>query len=114
MPRKTKDAPGRVTPKGGPSGPRSGRQGPAKRVAASGGGAPSGSTSGRYTAPIPSAYRSSPRWVPYLILTLFVAGLLMIVLNYLPGVMPGRTSNGYLFGGLGLIVAGFIASTRWH
>jgi hypothetical protein len=52
--------------------------------------------------------------VPYLILTLFVAGLLMIVLNYLPGVMPGRTSNGYLFGGLGLIVAGFIASTRWH
>jgi hypothetical protein len=98
MPRKTKDAPGRVTPKGGP----------AKR-------APAGSpaSSGRYTAPIPREFRSSPWWVPALILTFFGLGLLCILLNYL-GLLPGGASNGYLFLGLALIVAGFIAATRYH
>lgn len=114
MPRKTKDAPGRVTPKGGPSGRLSGGSGvPAKRSGPSTGRTRE-SSSGRYTAPIPAQYRSSPKWVPVLILTLFGLGLLSIVLNYLPGVLPGRTSNAYLFAGLGLIVAGFIASTRYH
>lgn len=104
MPRKTKDAPGRVTPKGGARTNRSGSSASSTRE----------SSSGRYTAPIPAQYRSSPKWVPVLILTLFGLGLLSIVLNYLPGVLPGRTSNAYLFAGLGLIVAGFIASTRYH
>lgn len=36
----------------------------------------------------------------------------MILLNYLG--LLGTTSNTYLFGGLGLIVCGFITSTRWH
>jgi cell division protein CrgA len=97
MPRKTKDTPGRVTPKGGPA-----RRSPA-----------SSTTSGRYTAPIPREFRSSPWWVPVLILTFFGLGLLSILLNYL-GLLPGGASNGYLFLGLGLIVAGFIAATRYH
>jgi hypothetical protein len=98
MPRKTKDTPGRVTPKGGP----------ARR------GSPAGSTSsGRYTAPIPREFRSSPWWVPVLILIFFGLGLLCILLNYL-GLLPGGASNGYLFLGLALIVAGFIGATRWH
>jgi hypothetical protein len=98
MPRKTKDTPGRVTPKGGP----------ARRNS------PAGTTSsGRYTAPIPREFRSSPWWVPVLILTFFGLGLLSILLNYL-GLLPGGASNGYLFLGLGLIVAGFIAATRYH
>jgi hypothetical protein len=98
MPRKTKDTPGRVTPKGGP----------ARRSS------PAASTSsGRYTAPIPREFRSSPWWVPVLILTFFGLGLLCILLNYL-GLLPGGASNGYLFLGLGLIVAGFIGATRWH
>jgi hypothetical protein len=100
MPRKTKDAPGRVTPKGGPP----------RRGAASGGATTS---SGRYTAPIPREVRSSPPWVPVLILAFFGLGLLCIVLNYL-GILPGGASNVYLFVGLGLIVAGFIAATRYH
>jgi len=99
MPRKTKDAPGRVTPKGGP----------AKR-----GGPPSpASSSGRYTAPIPAEMRTSPPWYPFLILGLFAIGLVGIMLNYL-GLLPGGASNVYLFIGLGFIVAGFIAATRWH
>jgi hypothetical protein len=101
MPRKTKDAPGRVTPKGGPA-----------RRSASGGAATSTGT-GRYTAPIPREFRSSPWWVPALILTFFGLGLICIMLNYL-GLLPGGASNGYLFVGLGCIVAGFIAATRYH
>jgi hypothetical protein len=57
--------------------------------------------------------RSSPRWVPVLILVFFGVGLLSIVLNYL-GVLPGGASNVYLFVGLALIVAGFVAATRYH
>src|SRR5439155_19524850 len=100
MPGKTKDAPGRVTPKGGP--PRRG---------ASSGGVPT--SSGRYTAPIPREVRSSPPWVPVLILVFFALGLLCIVLNYL-GLLPGGATNVYFFIDLGLIVAGFIAATRYH
>jgi Cell division protein CrgA len=99
MPRKTKDTPGRVTPKGGPA-----RRQPAAGTPAS---------SGRYTAPIPREFRSSPWWVPVLILTFFGLGLVCILLNYL-GLLPGGASNGYLFLGLGLIVAGFISATRYH
>jgi Cell division protein CrgA len=104
MPRKTKDAPGRVTPKGG-----------AKRSAsAARGGSPVTST-GRYTAPIPAEYRSSPWWVPVLILVFFGLGIIVILLNYLPiHLLPGQPSNWYLFLGLGCIVAGFIAATRYH
>jgi hypothetical protein len=100
MPRKTKDAPGRVTPKGGPA-----------RRGSSGGG--TAASSGRYTAPIPREVRSSPPWVPVLILAFFGLGLICIVLNYL-GILPGGANNVYLFIGLGLIVAGFIAATRYH
>ena len=104
MPRKTKDAPGRVTPKGGP----------AKRGAPGSGGHRSAPTqSGRYTAPIPREMRSSPWWMPVLILGLFGLGLICILLNYL-GLLPGGASNVYLFIGLGLIVGGFVAATQWH
>ena len=103
MPRKTKDAPGRVTPKGGP----------AKRSGSGGTRTGPSTSSGRYTAPIPQEMRSSPRWFPIFILVLFGIGLVGIMLNYL-GLLPGGASNVYLFIGLGFIVAGFIAATRWH
>ena len=103
MARKTKDAPGRVTPKGSPG--RRRRPGrPASHV---------GLVSGRYTAPIPAEYRASPWWVPVLMLTFFGSGIICILLNYL-SVLPGGASNGYLLVGLGLIVVGFITATRWH
>ncbi len=101
MPRKTKDAPGRVTPKGGVA-----KRGGSGAAAAS-------TTSGRYTAPIPADMRTSPRWYPIFMLVLFALGLICILLNYV-SLLPGGASNVYLFIGLGFIVAGFIAATRWH
>jgi len=99
MARRTKDAPtGRVTPKGG--GKTTGR------VTA----AP---PSGRYTPPIPREYKESARWVPVLLLTFLILGMLTIVCNYL-GLLPGGASNGYLLGGLGLITLGFITATRYR
>jgi Cell division protein CrgA len=99
MARRTKDAPtGRVTPKGG--GKRTARVTPAP-------------PSGRYTPPIPREYKESARWVPVLLLTFLVLGMLTIVCNYL-GLLPGGASNGYLLGGLGLITLGFITATRYR
>ena len=43
----------------------------------------------------------------------FGIGIIVILLNYL-SLLGGPANNIYLFVGLGLIVAGFIASTRWH
>jgi len=111
MPRKTKDAPGRVTPKGGPV--RRGAGGRTTGGAGAAGGRGTQASSGRYTAPIPREFRSSPMWVPVLILTFFGLGLICIMLNYL-GLLPGGANNWYLILGLGLIVVGFIAATRYH
>ena len=103
MPRKTKDArPGRVTPKGGPV--------TRKAATTTGAGA---QASGRYTAPIPREFKVSPWWVPALMIGFFAAGVILILLNYL-SLLGGSASNVWLFAGLGLIVAGFITSTRWH
>lgn len=105
MARRTKDAPGRVTPKGGQTKGRSAR-GPTEEF-----GRPAG---GRYTAPAPHEWDvSSPWWVPALMLTLFAVGVIGIVLNYL-SVLPGGASNVYLLIGLGLIVAGFITATQYR
>jgi hypothetical protein len=67
----------------------------------------------RYTAPIPKSVRHSPRWYGPLLLVLLVAGLLLIVGNYV-GIMPGGTSNWYLIGGLVGIVAGAMMATQYH
>ena len=107
--RKTKDAPGRVTPKGTrpgasttkPLGPRgSGRTG-------------ADLSTGRYTAPVNNEYAASSWWVPAIMLTLFGIGVLGILFNYL-GVLPSSPSNWYLLGGLGFIVLGFVAATRYR
>jgi hypothetical protein len=108
MARRTKDAPGRVTPKGG-----TGRVTPKGTSPASARAAASGTTTGRYTAPIPDEYRSSPWYVPAIMLGLFGLGILVIVLNYL-ALLPASPSNWYLLGGLGGIVAGFVAATKYH
>jgi hypothetical protein len=70
-------------------------------------------STGRYTAPIPREFKVSPWWVPTLMVAFFVLGVVVILLNYL-SLLGGSASNVYLFIGLGLIVCGFIASTRWH
>jgi hypothetical protein len=96
MARKTKDAPGRVTPKGTKT---PGRVTPTQ--------------SQRYTPPIPKEMKVSPLWVPILMFACLGVGMLMILTNYL-GALPGGASNGYLMGGLGLITVGFIIATRYH
>jgi Cell division protein CrgA len=113
MARRTKDAPGRVTPKG-----TTGRVTPKGATAvgtrSAGARTPAGSTAtGRYTAPIPDEYRSSPWWVPAIMLGLFALGVLAIILNYL-SLLPTSPNNWYLLGGLVGIVAGFVAATRYH
>lgn len=102
---------GRVTPKGGaaPAGTTSSKSGNPK--AASSRTTPPATT--RYTPPVPSEYKVSPRWVPILMFTFLGAGMVMIFLNYL-GVVPGGTSNWYLLGGLGLILSGIITATQYH
>ena len=70
----------------------------------------------RYQPPPKKKPKPSPRWFGALILTLMFAGVIMIVLNYL-GLIPGTqktASNLYLFVGLGLIAAGFMAATQWR
>ena len=91
-PKATKSS-GRVTPKGG-----AGRPNP---------------PSGRYTPPIPRDKRHSPPWYPWVLLSLLVAGLLIVVLNY-TDVMPGGTSNWYLIGGIVGIVGGLIMATFYR
>jgi hypothetical protein len=92
---------GRVTPKGGGG-----------RV--TGKGTPTvGTSSGRYTPPIPREVKVSPMWVPVVMFTFLGIGMLMIVLNYL-GWLPGAASNWYLLGGLGCITVGFITATQYH
>jgi hypothetical protein len=73
-------------------------------------------SSGRYTPPIPREVKVSPKWVPILMFTLLLSGLLVIILNYL-GVLPtksGQASNWYLLLGLGLITGGFITATGYR
>lgn len=71
------------------------------------------SASSRYTPPVPPEVKTSSRLVPIVMFTLLGAGLVVIVLNYV-GVLPGATSNWYLVGGLGLILAGIITATQWR
>jgi len=71
-------------------------------------------SSGRYTPPIPREQKVSPPWVPALMFTCLLLGVAIVILNYLPHVLPGGTSNWYLLLGLGLITAGFVTATQYH
>jgi len=67
---------------------------------------------GRYTPPIPRSQKVSPRWVPILMFALLIAGVVVIVANYLD--LLGDASNTKLLLGLGLITGGFITATNYH
>jgi len=101
----------RVTPKGTPPAPT-------KRTTPKGGGpTPAKRTTpketGRYTAPIPKTQKVSPIWVPILMFSCLLLGMVMIIANYV-SLLPGSPTNGWLLGGLGLITVGFITATRYH
>jgi hypothetical protein len=70
----------------------------------------------RYQPPPRKKPKPSPRWFGALILGCWFAGVIVVVLNYL-GLMPGdhgNATNTWLFGGLGLIAAGFLLATQWR
>ena len=90
---------GRVTPKGGPT-KRSGTR------------APEAST--RYTPPVPKSMKTSPRWLPVVMLGLIALGVLVIFLHYVDMVLPGASSNWWLLGGLMLILGGIVAATQYR
>jgi hypothetical protein len=103
-PAPTRRTGGRVTPKGGPS---------AKK------GSPAPSTTGpdastRYTPPGSAAKMPSPAWVPWLMLALFALGVVISFLHYTETLLPGATSNWWLFAGLGSILAGIITATQYR
>jgi hypothetical protein len=68
--------------------------------------------SGRYTAPIPKAQRTSPRWYPWVIVSLLFIGLFIIVVNY--SSLFWSASNWALIGGIGAILIGTIMATRYR
>ena len=58
--------------------------------------------------------KASPAWYGYLVLGLILLGVLIIVFNYADFLLPGGTQQHWLWIGLGVIAAGFIAATRWR
>jgi hypothetical protein len=86
---------------------------PQKRKVQGGRVTPKGTTSARYTPPVPSHQKISPMWVPVLMFGLLVLGMVVIIANYI-GWVPGGTSNWYLLGGLGLILGGIVTATQFH
>lgn len=70
--------------------------------------------SSRYTPRNPASYYESPKWVPILMFTLFGLGMIVIFLHYVDLVLPGATSNWWLFGGLASILGGIITATQYH
>jgi hypothetical protein len=65
----------------------------------------------RYTPPPPKKAPPSRLWVPVTMFTMMLAGVVVVILNYLE-LLFGEASNNFLFVGLGLITGGFILSTR--
>lgn len=62
----------------------------------------------------PKRRKQSSKWFVALILVLMLSGVILIVLNYM-GALPGSNNTAdpkFLWIGLGLIGAGFVASTQ--
>ena len=100
MATKAKAGPGKAQKKGRSSGGRTTEAG--KSVQSS-----------RYTPPIPKNAKTSPRWMGFLIIALFLVGVLVVILNYADA-LPGGVNNWWLVGAIGAIFAGLILATRYH
>jgi hypothetical protein len=81
---------GRVTPKGTKAAP----------------------TSGRYTPPVPRSQKVSPPWFPWVLLSFFVIGLAVIVVNYAQ--IFWTATNWALVGGIAALLVGVIMATRYR
>ena len=65
--------------------------------------------SGRYTAPTAKYAKESPRWVPILMLALFVVGGLLIMARYL-----FWHQQFPMLIGMGCLLAGLYTATKWR
>jgi hypothetical protein len=70
----------------------------------------------RYQPPPKKKPKPSPTWFGVTILVVLLAGVAVIVLNYLgiQEILPGAPRNLYLWGGLGAIAVGFGLATQWR
>lgn len=68
---------------------------------------------GRYTTPLPKSLKKSPKWVAIVALAVMVAGVLVMVLNFMTVLLPGAFSYWYLLGGLGALMVGFLMLTNY-
>ena len=74
----------------------------------------------RHVTPPPAARKPSPDWVPRLGVGLLLAGVLVIILGYIPAVtralsgLPGLGANWTLVAGFVVLIAGFAVLTRWE
>jgi hypothetical protein len=70
----------------------------------------------RYQPPPKKKPKPSPQWFGVTILVILLAGVAVIVLNYLgiEQLLPGAPRNLYLWGGLGAIALGFGLATQWR
>jgi Cell division protein CrgA len=67
----------------------------------------------RYTPPVPTSQKVSPRYVPVMMFGFLILGMLIIFFNYIEWPF-GDASNWRLLGGLGSILAGILVATRYH
>ncbi len=102
MATRTSNGPGKASKKGRSSGGRT----TAHRSATTVG-------NDRYTPPIPKNTKTSPRWMGWLIIGLFVLGVLIIILNY-ANALPGGVDNWWLVGAIGSVFAGLMVATKYH
>jgi hypothetical protein len=65
--------------------------------------------SSRYTPPVPAEMKMPKAWVPYLMVSLFVAGMVVIMLRNLVW-----HSNWLTLAGLGAILGGLYTATKWR
>ena len=63
---------------------------------------------------MPKSQKTSPRWLPFVILGLIVLGVLFIFLHYVDMVLPGASSNWWLLAGLASILGGIVAATQYR
>jgi hypothetical protein len=69
-----------------------------------------------YQPPPKKKPKPSPRWFGITVLGVLLAGVAVIVLNYLgiDQLLPGAPRNLYLWSGLGAIAVGFGLATQWR
>ncbi len=65
--------------------------------------------SSRYTPPVPAEMKMPKRWVPWLMVALLVAGMIIIILRNLLW-----QDNWLTLVGLGCILGGLYTATKWR